>query len=264
MSRRELSDPRRRRTAARSRRRRYFARAALAGVIATAVWGAFFSPVLRVREIKVVGARYTGADVVRDAVEEEAADNLLMVSASGVADIAERLPWVKEATVDRMLPGTVRVKVIEWRPAAIVANGDDLWTVDSRGHVLEEGGAVHRLPILTGFEGTTFEEGTRVQAPEALAALSTLRSLPRKLRSKVEAVFAPSSERVTIALRGGTQVRYGAAEHMGSKNEVLQVILRRLEREGVAVGYIDVRVPTNPAVGPISTPSPTPSASPLP
>jgi cell division septal protein FtsQ len=66
----------------------------------------------------------------------------------------------------------------------------------------------------------------------------------------VVGVFAPTVERITFSLREGTSVRYGAAEQIRDKNEVLQVLLRRLDDEGRTAAYIDVRVPTSPAVAP--------------
>ncbi|MDQ3941279.1 MAG: hypothetical protein M3238_08015, partial [Actinomycetota bacterium] len=63
--------------------------------------------------------------------------------------------------------------------------------------------------------------------------------------------------RITFALDDQTVVRYGAPERVRAKNAVLVALLARLRAEGRAGSYVDVRVPTNPAVGPAITPPPT-------
>ena len=62
-------------------------------------------------------------------------------------------------------------------------------------------------------------------------------------------------------LADGTQVRYGAARSMRAKNQVLAALLTELRAEGGAASYIDVRVPTSPAV---SNAAPTTIVTPAP
>ena len=79
-------------------------------------------------------------------------------------------------------------------------------------------------------------------------------------------IFAPTVERLTLSLEDGTLVRYGAAESLAAKNEVLLSLLAELAREGTQAAYIDVRVPTSPAVSTspfagVTSPPPDPSTS---
>ena len=64
----------------------------------------------------------------------------------------------------------------------------------------------------------------------------------------------------------GTQVRFGAAESLRAKNEVLVALLAQMRGEGRTAGYIDVRVPTSPAISaePAPTATVTPAATPVP
>jgi cell division septal protein FtsQ len=91
------------------------------------------------------------------------------------------------------------------------------------------------------------------------------RSLPRKLRSEVVAIFAPSAERISFSLADRTLIRYGSAHMLTAKARVLAALLQRLRQEGTAAAYIDVRVPSSPAIAPAApsvTPSPSPSPTP--
>ena len=260
------TDPRisrRRKAIARSKRRRVIAGLIAAGVIAVLVWVAFWSPVLNVRRIQVVGVKHTESSDVRDATGLDQDENLLLVSTGAVAASVEELPWVRDADVQRRLPGTVRVKVEERSAALVVTVASGRWTIDASGHVLEEGAASGRLPTLTGTVLTGLEPGERVGSDAARAGLAVWRSLPRKIKQQVASVVAPARERIALALRDGTVVRYGGTDHLGAKNKVLGALLGRLRTEHRTATYIDVSVPRTPAVGPPQV-TPTVTPSPIP
>jgi cell division protein FtsQ len=208
-----------------------------------------------------VGAKHVSVADVEAAAAIEG-ENLLLVSADEVTARVERLPWVAAAKVDRRLPGTVRIKIDERAAAIALDLSGRRWTLDPRGHVLERG-AESRLPVVVGVPASEPVAGERVTSPEALAALTVWRSL-RALRADVQVIFAPSIERISLSLTGGTTVRYGAAEAVRAKRAVLRVLLARLRGEGTVPEYVDVRVPANPAVGPPLVTAPTGDATPTP
>jgi cell division protein FtsQ len=63
----------------------------------------------------------------------------------------EELPWVEEASVQRILPNRVRVFITERTPIAFFRNGTELTLVDAHGVLLDrpEGEDFH-FPIVTG------------------------------------------------------------------------------------------------------------------
>ncbi|MGH2734603.1 MAG: cell division protein FtsQ/DivIB [Actinomycetota bacterium] len=248
---RTRTDPRisrRRRAVARSRRRKIFTRVAVLLGMGALLWLCFFSPLLSVRSVVVAGASHTTPDAVARVAGLDQSDNILLLSTEDVARNVRSLPWVKKVTVDRKLFGSVKIRVVERRPAMILSLGAARWTVDGTGRVLEAGAAEGDLPVLAGAEVSDVEPGRAVASAEVAGALSAYSSMPRALRSQVEAVFAPTIERLTFAMTDGIQVRYGAAEQHESKNEVLRILLPRLRREGRTTAYVDVRVPQSPAV----------------
>ena len=245
------TDPRfrrRRRAVERDKRRRVLIRlGTLIGLVALG-WVLFMSPLLAVRNVEVVGASQTaGTDVVRAADVDEN-ENLLLLSGGSIVDRVEALPWVHRARVDRMLPGTLRIRITERRPAMVLSLGAARWTIDATGRVLESGSAAKALPVLAGVQVGTIEPGLTLQTSEAIDALTAYRSLPPPIKRRVVGVFAPTIERITFSLDDETQIRYGAAEDIAAKNDVLRALLRKLDAEGLTPGYIDVRVPARPAV----------------
>jgi cell division protein FtsQ len=212
------------------------------------VWALGFSPLLDVRHVRVIGASHTTAREVARVAGLDSDDNLLLLSTAEVEERAETLPWVKRAEAGRVLPGTVRVRIVERRPAAVVSMGAARWTVDRWGRVLQVGRARKGLPVLAGSAIEDIEPGAELRAPHVLDALTAFRSLPPRLERRVEAIFAPTLERISFSLDGSTLVRYGPAERLWAKNKVLTAVLKRLRAQGRTAAYIDVRVPTSPAV----------------
>lgn len=242
--------PRRRKALMRSKRKRFLAAAVAAATLACALWIVLWSPLLKVREVRVLGARHTSSHDVATAAQLDASDNLLLLSAGEVTRKVESLPWVAEAEVERVLPGVVRVRVVERRPAIVLALGAARWTLDERGHVLAAAEAEAELPVLAGVQIQRVEIGSRVRAAAVAGALRVWRSLPTVLSDRVAAVFAPTLERITLSLDTGVLIRYGGAHDLEAKNAVLRALLRRIEERGLEAAYIDVRVPTSPAIAP--------------
>jgi cell division protein FtsQ len=223
-------------------------RLAVVALLAAAVWALFWSPLLSVRDVRVLGAKHTSVVRVKEASGLSGDENLLLLSTERVARAVESLPWVESASVDRKLPATVRVRVTERQPALMVTRGAKAWTLDAEGRVLAVGRPAREVPVLTGVTASGLRPGRQVDSPAILGALATWRALPPRLERRVEAMFAPTVERTALSLRSGTAVRIGAPEDLAAKSAVLLALLRRLDTEGRTPAYIDVRVPTNPAV----------------
>jgi cell division protein FtsQ len=227
-------------------------------------WGGLASPLLAVDEVRVVGARHTTSAEVAAATDLGPEDNLLLLSTATVEARAETLPWVKSARVDRLLPGTVRVRIVERVPAMILSLGAARWTIDAHGNVLDSGAVSDKLPILGGAETGDVKIGSRLSTPEIQHALRAFRSMSQRLQDDIVAVVAPTFERISFSLADGTLIRFGAAERLRAKNQVLNALLARLRAENKSAAYIDVRVPTSPAVAPRTGTPAEPSPSPTP
>ncbi len=228
---------------------------AIGGAVALSIW----SPIFNVRTVSVNGARHTTVAEIREVAGIGGSDNLLLVSTEGVENAVETLPWVRRAGVTRKLFGTLEIKVVERRPAMVVASGDERWTVDGRGVVLAPG-AVGRDPVsMVLVEREDLSTGERVTSEAAQAALAAVEALPDRVRSQIDSAVAPTADRITLVVEGGLQIRYGGPDRADDKAGVIAAVLERLHRSAQPAAYIDVRVPSNPAIGTGGlTPAPTP------
>ena len=237
---------RRRRAVERAARRRLAFRVAGGIFGAVMVWAALWSPLLEVETIDVQGAAHITADDISEATGV-LGDNLLFLSAGKIASEVEELPWVAGARVDRLLPNTLRVRIVERSPALVVASTSESWVVDGSGYLLQPARGNEALPKMSTPTLGGADPGERLPTRSLLAGVRAFASLPTDLADRVESVLAPTAEAISFALRGGTVVRYGAAEEMRDKNEVIAALLERFTASEGRL-YLDVRVPANPAV----------------
>jgi cell division protein FtsQ len=78
-------------------------------------------------------------------------------------------PWVERATVDRRLPGSIKITVVEREPAALVSLGGSLYLAARGGDVFKRhtAGDPSDLVVITGVGG----EGEMLRDREGLVAL---------------------------------------------------------------------------------------------
>ena len=109
---------------------------------------------LAVREIVVLGTAATTPASVRAALHGYFGRNLLELELEEVAAAATTDRWVKQASVKRILPGTLRVTVAERTPGALALLGGSVFVVDDGGVVMGPAGPElpYDLPLLVGLD----------------------------------------------------------------------------------------------------------------
>jgi cell division protein FtsQ len=210
------------------------------------VWAVVNSPIFGIERIEVEGARQLTADEVRALAAVEPGTNLLRLSLDEVDAALERSPWIRHAATDRSLPTTLVLRIAERRAVG--------WIEDPSGPatVADDGTVVERVrpapPDLPGL-GTAPEP---LDPGERLGGIATLRvaaSMGEGLLASLASVAEVDGE-VVLALRDGGQVRYGSPDHLGEKNRALAEMLDWAREREVGVEYIDVRIPSAPALRP--------------
>ncbi len=89
----------------------------------------------RVHEIEVVGVRYLEESEVVERLRL-AGDVSIVDPVGRVLVAAEAIPGVVAASVERRLPGTLRITILEATPVALAAQQDRLVFLDQNGRVL--------------------------------------------------------------------------------------------------------------------------------
>ena len=127
---------------------------------------------LRIEEFSISGRRYTRESDIVAAVGAYYGDPILAIDPTDAKLRIEGLPWVERAEVERILPKTISVNVIERIPMAI-------WQSNDLHHVVNRGGQVIidqspsdflDLPVVSG-------DGAANAAAELVSVLNIVPSI---------------------------------------------------------------------------------------
>jgi cell division protein FtsQ len=226
----------RRRWTARLRRWRPFLTAALVVVlVVTGVWLVFFSSVVTVRGVEVVGNQTVSEQRIATAARAPIGTPLARADLAAVQARVEAIPAVKSVSVSRSWLHTIRIEVTERVPVAVVSRGAGLQAVDLDGVLF---GSYPRepkgLPLIRTEPGVTAEV-----LAEAAKVVQSLRS---DIAAKVRYIDVTSLDKITLRLTHGPRVLWGSADDSAEKAQVLAVFLKRTPK----VTEIDVSVPGKP------------------
>jgi cell division protein FtsQ len=172
--------------------------------------------------------------------------NMLTVDIESWRQKLLSLPWVADAAIRRVLPGTVAVAISERQPMAIGRIRDDLFLLDDRGEIIDQFGpnyAEFDLPIIDGLAGSPRETGTLVDASRAALAARVLASLQSRpsLSGLVSQVDVSDVRDAVLILKGDTALlRVGNelfAERLQSYLDLAPALRERL----AAIDYVDLR-----------------------
>jgi cell division protein FtsQ len=212
------------------------------------IWAVVNSPIFGIERIRVEGAHQLSGDEVRALADVEPGTNLLRLSLDRVAVALERSPWVRDAAVDRSLPTTLVLRIAERRAVGWVEDPSGPAIVADDGTIVDRiGPAPADLPGL----GSVTEP---VDPGDRLSGVVTLRvaaSMGEELLASVASVAEADGE-LLLDLRDGGEVRYGSAERLEEKNRALARMLAWADERALGVEYIDVRIPSAPALRPAS------------
>jgi cell division protein FtsQ len=226
------------RAAAAVRARRWkvaFVTALVLGVFGTSAWVLFGSRLLVVRHIDVTGTHIVPESRVVAATGVPLGGSMTSLDTGAVADRVAGIQQVEAVRVERRWPATLRIEVRERAPAVVAVRGRRYYQIDRFGvTVLATSTRPRGLPELA------------VAAPDpgdpaTAAALAVWRTLPGRFRGRVAAIGATDPEAVTLRLRSGVSVVWGAPERSTEKLRLVEALVGT--RAGRSAHTIDVSSP---------------------
>lgn len=182
--------------------------AAVAGII-TIVRGLMTSDALTITTITVEGTMRMPEGVVREELADLVGRGTFSVDLDEWNERVRRLSWVQDASMRRILPGTVAVAISERQPMAIGRIGDTLNVIDRRGMIIDAFGPNYSdldLPIIDGLAHSDAQElGVLEQSRSALAVrlLSDLSRSPA-LAARVSQIDVSDPRNALVVLKGDT------------------------------------------------------------
>ncbi len=188
---------------------------------------------LELDDVLVEGRKRTERSVVLETLGVVRGQPILAFDPHAAKARLERLPWIRDAAVERRLPDAIHVRLVERQPLARWQNQGRITVIDRRGEVIPgaEPKTFARLLVVVG-------EGAADRTPDLLAMLSA----EPELQSRVSAAVWVRGRRWNLRLDDSIDVRLpeqnpGAAWAELARAQREHGVLRR------DVAVVDLRLP---------------------
>ena len=152
---------------------------------------------MRVQQIVVEGRSNTPEAALAAAIGVHTGDSMIGFSLASARARIETLSWVEHATVERRLPGTLVVNLVERRPYAIWQHDGKFVLIGRDGQVVanEDVASFADLPLVVG-----------AGAPQAATALLEALAAQPALKPRVLAAVRVGERRWNLRMKNGTDV----------------------------------------------------------
>ncbi len=260
--------------------------AVAAAVVECAALGwLWYGPALSVRNVSVVGAQHLTSTQVLAAAGLASGASVLSVDGQAARQRLLNQTWVRAATVELHLPGTIVVQISEWQPVAAYHAGTStkLLLLSNQAVVLGPAATAGPLVDVQGPSGPDPRAGDRPLDPVLLTALVNIqKGLPGLVGQEAAGFIFDSCGDLTLVSKRGWRVYFGRVltpEEFATLRDKLAALKAiaghgNVDYNSIDLAYVNVMNPSEPAVGyhstapasppPASGSTPQPSASPAP
>ena len=232
----------------------------------------WFGPGMTVHTVQVTGARHMSSSQVAQAAGLSGDSSILSVDGQSAQQRLLNQVWIRAATVQPQLPGTVIVRISEWEPVASYHAGAStrLFLLSSQAVVLGATTSAAGLVDVQGPAGSDPRVGDRALDPQLLTALVNMqRALPTLIGQDVKGFIFDSCGDLTLLAKRGWKVYFGRVltpeefATLRDKLTALKAIAGDVNYNSPDLDYVNVMNPVEPAVGyksrpPAAPPSPSP------
>jgi cell division protein FtsQ len=202
---------------------------------------------LRVAHVTVTGNHRLSNGEVLSLLDGLSGRNILGLELDAWQERLQSSTWVEEATLRRVLPATVEVRIRERQPIAIGRVGSALYLVDAHGVVVDEYGPAYAdldLPMVDGLGTASRGKGVMDEARVALAGrvIAGLASRP-DLLDKVSLIDVRNAHDAVVMLEGDTALLRLGEEDFAERLQQYLDLGDALRERVAAIDYVDLRFP---------------------
>ena len=203
-------------------------------------------------------------------------DNLLALDLNRVKDDLELAPMIQSVAVERVLPRTLKISVIEREPIARMkvlqlqpGGGLELvsYYLDQSGHVIQPLPACvdtisvngDALPVLSGGDAAEFLPGSAIHSPKVSAALRLIAEFensPMAGLVDLKSVDVSGTEVLQVTTGQGSRITF-APDRLEDQLRHWRLVYDLGKNMGKAIGTLDLSVTNNaPAIWLEAAPAP--------
>jgi len=234
----------------------------------------------KIRQVEVQTDGVIASDHIRRWAMIKPNQNLLALDLAKVKRDLELVPLIQSASVERILPNALKIRVSEREPVAQIpmmqlkAGGgyeQVLYHVDNSGFIFHPldprlraksaGSSAQQLPVISGVDARELRAGCRVEAEQIRAALELIRQFDRSsMFGYVDLLRMDLSipEILHLYTAQGSEVFF-ALENFDRQLHRWRLVYDQSQRWGKAIGSLDLSVANNAPLRLVeATPSTTP------
>ncbi len=216
-------------------------------------YGLAVSPYFAIRDVQIRAPDSALAKLALARIEVPSGASTLLYPAQRIAEQLEDCPEIKQASVERDLPGRLVLHIKRRYPIAAIKTNKQWALVDEEGICV---GTTTALPgsliHFYGLANTPLEPGEQLTGNELKLLSETLEGL--KDCSATEGLVMDFTDRHLVQLYSPTGVlgKLGSPDNLKRKIMMFLAIMQQLEGKGRRAAYIDVRIMDQPVWKPRS------------
>ena len=213
---------------------------------------------LRVTRITVTGNTRLSRGDVLSLLDGLHGRNMLLVSLEEWRQKVLASPWVEDAAIRRVLPGTVDVAIAERQPTGIGRIAGVLYLLDQHGDIIDEFGPDHAefdFPLIDGLAAAESEAAERAatkragadepvvderRAALAMRLLASLQGRP-DLAGRVSQIDVTDVRNAVVILKGDTALVRIGDDQFAERLQSYVDLAPTLRREVPEIDYVDLR-----------------------
>ena len=215
-------------------------------VIALAV-GLYFSPLLRVQHVQVVGAKEVDASQVEQ-LASLGGHSMLRLDTASAQERIRFLPMVRSVQIERHWPQTVRVIVTERVPWGSWQVGDSRYVIDNEGVVLAPVALPDGSPVIKDLSNPVrLVPGDHVDLDAVTLTQSLTARVPGTLGENIAGLEYSTEKGLSLLTDAGYRVVIGDSQNVDYKLAVWKGIEGQMGRDHMSGHVLDLRFEERPS-----------------
>lgn len=221
-------------------------------ILGAVIYVVFFSPLLGVKEIEILGNEKVKEEDIRKIVEEKIFRKLVFLTFENIflldfkateKEILENFPQVGKASFLRKLPSKIVLKIEERKRIGVFYQKETPFFIDREGIIFEEVDKEKDSGLLIKSERSDFNLGERVIEKESLEKILKIQRALKVLKIEIEDFFVPAEERVNVKTVEGWQIYFDLSEDLDWQITKLKLALEEKipPEKRDELEYIDLR-----------------------
>jgi len=194
---------------------------------------------LEVKKIEIVCSKPEGKEEIEQAFNGKKLGNILLLDIGRLQDALTDISWVKEVQVRKIFPSSLKIKIQERHPAALLKKEKEgLYLIDEEGVELRiiNSAEYEHFPLL--IDSNNFEKDYK---EKLRIAWECLQSLSPSEKAQIEALDLTDYGNVTIQLKKARTKLILGSDRFSQKFKLFQSSSDQLEQYGV-LEYVDLRI----------------------